>query len=289
MGYQHIDNLYKNQDVLLFKECYAMEKIHGTSAHISWRDVNFASDLNFFSGGVKHETFKKLFDAEALEAKFRKLAIPEITIYGEAYGGGCQGMREFYGEALKFIAFEVKIGDSWLDVPKAHGLVKQFDLEFVWYTRCSTDLETLDRYRDFPSQQAIRNIGVHKAGEGIVIRPLIELTRNDGKRIVAKHKGAAFSETRKVRTVNRSADQLKELAQIKDICIDWVTENRLSNIASHYPLLNGHIQLSDISKFIPLMIEDVLREGKGEIVESRALKSAIARETALMIKRRVGI
>jgi intein/homing endonuclease len=25
----HLDNLYKNQDILMFKECYALEKIHG--------------------------------------------------------------------------------------------------------------------------------------------------------------------------------------------------------------------------------------------------------------------
>ena len=29
MGYQHIDNLYKNQSILMFRECYALEKIHG--------------------------------------------------------------------------------------------------------------------------------------------------------------------------------------------------------------------------------------------------------------------
>lgn len=31
MGYLHIDNLYKPvaQDILLFKKCYALEKIHG--------------------------------------------------------------------------------------------------------------------------------------------------------------------------------------------------------------------------------------------------------------------
>ena len=34
MAYQHIDNLYKNQDILKFKECYALEKIHGTSASV---------------------------------------------------------------------------------------------------------------------------------------------------------------------------------------------------------------------------------------------------------------
>jgi len=32
MGYLNIDNLYKAQEVLMFRECYAMEKIHGTSA-----------------------------------------------------------------------------------------------------------------------------------------------------------------------------------------------------------------------------------------------------------------
>jgi hypothetical protein len=29
MGYRHIENLYKNKMILMFKECYAMEKIHG--------------------------------------------------------------------------------------------------------------------------------------------------------------------------------------------------------------------------------------------------------------------
>ena len=38
MGYLHIDNLYKNQTVLAFRRCFALEKVHGTSAHIAWRD-----------------------------------------------------------------------------------------------------------------------------------------------------------------------------------------------------------------------------------------------------------
>jgi len=29
MGYAHIENLYKNQEILMFKRCFAMEKIHG--------------------------------------------------------------------------------------------------------------------------------------------------------------------------------------------------------------------------------------------------------------------
>ena len=67
MGYLHIDNLYKNVDVLAFKEVYVLEKIHGTSAHIGWK---VEEKLNFFSGGEKHENFVKLFDEAMLRAKF---------------------------------------------------------------------------------------------------------------------------------------------------------------------------------------------------------------------------
>ena len=45
MGYMHIDNLYKNQDVLMFREAYALEKIHGTSAHVAYGP----GGLTFFS------------------------------------------------------------------------------------------------------------------------------------------------------------------------------------------------------------------------------------------------
>ena len=57
MAYRHIDNLYKNQDILLFKECYASEKIHGTSAHVRWTEEG---GLSFFSGGEQHDRFMAL-------------------------------------------------------------------------------------------------------------------------------------------------------------------------------------------------------------------------------------
>jgi len=66
MAYLDIDNLYKNQEILKFKECYAMEKIHGTSAHISYKD----GFLSFFSGGSNHETFVALFDSETVDVDF---------------------------------------------------------------------------------------------------------------------------------------------------------------------------------------------------------------------------
>ena len=58
MSYMHIDNLYKNQAILMFNECYAMEQIHGTSAHISYRD----GEVKYLAGGGSYDEFAKLFD-----------------------------------------------------------------------------------------------------------------------------------------------------------------------------------------------------------------------------------
>src|SRR5271166_2518811 len=102
MGYLHIENLYKNQDILLFKECYALEKIHGTSAHVKWIGRSVACGiaagcteppdrLIFFSGGEKHARFITLFDHEKLEQKFQELfPDQDVIVYGEAYGGSQQ-------------------------------------------------------------------------------------------------------------------------------------------------------------------------------------------------------
>jgi hypothetical protein len=61
MGFMHIDNLYKDSRIFQFEECFAEEKIHGTSAHFSLKFESGLPQLTFFSGGASHEAFKALF------------------------------------------------------------------------------------------------------------------------------------------------------------------------------------------------------------------------------------
>jgi hypothetical protein len=282
VGYRHINNLYKSQEILMFKECYVSEKIHGTSAHLSW-DVDNTKIVRFFSGGSCHQTFCNLFDVDALTQMAHSIDVPKWTIYGEAYGGKLQGMKETYGLGLKFVAFEAKVNDMWLDTHKAKKFASRFDLDFVWYTQTRTDLDLLNKYRDQPSKQAEKcGMGSDKKSEGIVIRPLLEMTKNDGGRIMAKHKALEFCETKTPRVVTE--EELRVLVQVKEIAEEWVTENRLTNILSR---TEKDLEIQDIPKMIDLMIEDVLREGEGELVKSRALVKAISRKTALMVKVRV--
>jgi len=279
MGYMHINNLYKSKEILLFRECYAMEKIHGTSAHVGWGD----GEVFYFAGGCDHLEFMKLFDGGDLRQRFTELGHDEVVVYGEAYGGKIQGMRGTYGDQLRFVAFEVKIGDSWLNVPGASVVARGLGFDFVEWVKTSTDLASLDAIRDSSSSQAIKNgMGTGKKREGVVLRPLIEVTMNGGGRIIAKYKRDDFQETKTPRSVKRA--DIEILTEAQAIADEWVTEMRLTHVLDAFP------QPWDITitgQVINAMVEDVEREAENEIIKSKAARAAIARATATMFKRRI--
>lgn len=281
MGYLHIDNLYKNQTILLFRECYALEKVHGTSAHIRWSK----GSLTFYAGGESHDKFKALFDETTLTAAFTALGQDDVIVYGEAYGGKQQGMRHTYGDNLCFIAFDVKIGDKWLVVPSMDRLVTGLGLEVVPWRKVTTDLPTLDLQRDLPSEVAARRgITEPRDREGVILRPLVEMTLNNGERVIAKHKGEKFRETSKPRPVV-DADKLAVLTAAQAISDEWVTPERLRHVLGKIELDGKVVGMSETPTVIAAMVDDVYREGRGEIVESKEAKTAIGKQTAILLKR----
>jgi hypothetical protein len=278
MGYMHIPNLYSDQGILMSKECYALEKIHGTSANISWRDGH----VIYSSGGEKHERFRELFDEEKLTAAFVAIGHPIVTVYGEAYGGKQQAQSWRYGKELRFVAFEVQVGDTWLAVPNAANVSSKLGLEFVHYKRISTDLAAVDAERDAPSEQAKRN-GVEgsQPREGVVLRPLEELVASNGHRLMAKHKRDEERETKTTRQV--SPDKFKVLQDAQAIADEWVTPTRLEHVLDKL----GPVGVEQTRDVIGAMIEDVEREGAAEIVVSQEARRAIGSATAKMFKARL--
>lgn len=285
MGYLHIDNLYKAQEILAFKTCYALEKIHGTSAHVTWK-----GGVRFFSGGESHERFVSIFDVETLHAKFaeRFTADDEITVYGESYGGKCQHMSKTYGEALRFVAFDVQIGESWLQVEQAAEIVSHLGLEFVDFAVVATDIETLNAERDKPSSQAQRNgIVDAKIREGVVLRPPFEVTLNNGKRVIAKHKREEFAERGRPK-VELDPSKREMLAGAEAIAMEWVTPMRLEHVIDKIISERSvkEIEMRDTPLVIAAMVEDVTREATGEIIDNQPARKAIGHRTVELFKKR---
>jgi len=294
----------------MFKECYALEKIHGTSAHILWDGKEFKP----FAGGESHARFIELFNFDTIGAILLNAGYANrpLTIYGEAYGGSQQGMSATYGPKLKFIVFDVCVDkDNWLSVPEADEFCKSLGLEFVPWVKISTDLKAIDAQRDAPSVQAIRNgmsmivldgadfncpsgtivepygtfgdrIANPKKREGIVLRPPIDLTKSTGVRIICKHKGDDFRETASPRVVADPA-KLQVMADAEKIANEWVTVSRLLHVFDKIPHEPGY-GMELMPKLMVAMIEDVTREAKGEIVDNEVVRKAIIKKTASMFK-----
>lgn len=185
-----------------------------------------------------------------------------------------------YGKELKFVAFDVQINDLWLNVPQAADFVNNLGLEFVHYVKIPTDLDSINRERDADSVQAVRNgMGSGKLREGIILRPLIELRKNNNERIISKHKRDEFRETQKVRIV--SSEELKVLEDAQAIADEWVTPMRLNHVLDKIPqpwdLLQAKLVISE-------MIKDVLREGSSEIIDSPGVKKAIGKKAVELFK-----
>jgi hypothetical protein len=276
MGYQHIPNLDKDPRILQFRRVYATEKIHGTSAHISWSfglvgNAEPLGVLKFFAGGCDHERFVALFDAEQLATAFKTLGQDSVTIYGEAYGGKLQGMSKTYGDKLRFIAFEVKIGESWLAVPQAAEVVAALGLEFVHYEEVSTDIETLDALRHAPSVQSVRNGVEHPmtCREGIVLRPPFEVKVNNGERVMAKFKADWARETATPRKVG---EVTTEVADADKLAAEWVTPMRITHVLDKF----GEVRLDRTPEFIKAVWEDVLRESAGEVADTKPNRRAVS-------------
>ena len=70
----------------------------------------------------------------------------------------------------------------------------------------------------------------------------------------------------------------------KAISEEWVTEMRLSHVLDKLP---KDINIESMKLIIDAMVEDVYREGKGEIVESKEVIKAISSKTAIMFKNKL--
>lgn len=155
------------------------------------------------------------------------------------------------------------------------------------YTEIPTTLEAIDAELDKPSTQAVRNgITETRIREGVVLHPPFECTLNNGKRVIAKHKREEFAErgTPNLADLDPSKRIIMESADA--VATEWVTPNRLGHVIDR--LISERDSktpdITDTKQIIDLMVEDVMREAAGEIVDAQPVRRAIGGRAAKMFK-----
>ena len=156
-------------------------------------------------------------------------------------------------------------------------------LEFVHYVKVKTTLDALNAERDAISIQGIRNDMPEMPREGIVIRPFEEMTLNNGKRLIAKHKSEKFSEVSSPRNV-MDLIKLKLIKDGQEIADEWVTHERLKHVLDGLRVKGISIEMSNTGVVVQDMIQDVLKESADEIEMSQQAKKSIGKNTAIMFK-----
>jgi len=127
-----------------------------------------------------------------LENKFKEIfrieegAPCNICLYGEGIGAGIQSGGG-YSTVQKFVLFDIKIGEWWLQRKDVENIANKLNLEIVPIIGAGT----LDDAVTLAKTGMQSTYGNFKA-EGIVARPVIELFTRGGHRIITKIKCRDF-------------------------------------------------------------------------------------------------
>jgi len=112
--------------------------------------------------------------------------LTDVVLYGEGFGPKIQ-QGEKYGDAVKFVLFDVKVGDWWLDRAGVEDVAKALDIPVVPVLGYGTLHDAVHWVKgDMGSKY-----GYFEA-EGIVARPTVPMYTRKGERIIAKIKCRDF-------------------------------------------------------------------------------------------------
>ena len=101
--------------------------------------------------------------------------------------------------------------------------------------------------------------------------------------VIAKHKGAAFEERATPQKVVDPA-RLVVLSAADAIADEWVTPMRLTHVLDK---LGNPTTVQTTPKVIEAMVEDILREAVGEIIESKEARRAIGKKASELFRAKV--
>jgi hypothetical protein len=99
---------------------------------------------------------------------------------------------------------------------------------------------------------------------------------------MCKYKSDQFNERVSVPKIV-DANVLKVLSDATEVANEWVTKSRLEHVLQKLPA--GGMELA--GKLIPAMVEDVMREGAGEIVDSKEVRKAIGKKAVDLLKEKL--
>ena len=187
-----IEGDFRNDSIAFLKnnEWMWTEKIDGTNTRVIWdgHNVSFAGHTDRAQlPNTLIAKLNELFGGNTNEENFeQKFGEKQVILYGEGYGAGIQNGGA-YRKDVSFILFDVNIDGTYLSRQNIEDIAKAFNIDVVPIIFNGTVDEAVEYVKAKPQS----TIGTAKM-EGLVGKPLVELTDRRGKRIITKVKVCDF-------------------------------------------------------------------------------------------------
>lgn len=168
---------------------WVTEKLHGGSARYCWQDGQLwvGTKTRWIADGGSVPWYIAARRTPEIERFCREN--PDLTLYGEVYGG----MTLKYGGAgwgdARFAAFDILRGNTWLDAEGVHDLCVRHGVPMV--PLIASTLFQLDDVKALAEGPSLIP-GADHVREGVVVKPLRERTHPEVGRVNLKIVGNGY-------------------------------------------------------------------------------------------------
>lgn len=172
---------------------YCTEKIDGTNMRILWNgsEVEFRGKTdNADISKYLMPFLEKTFTPDIMTNVFGDDSNKQVCLYGEGYGRGIQKGGNYMKDKTEFILFDVWIDGWWIQPDTLKKMASDLGIKYVpeWGVRTLVDAIELVR-RKFISSVS-ENLDYY--AEGIIAKPIVEMSNRKGERIITKIKYRDF-------------------------------------------------------------------------------------------------
>jgi len=166
---------------------YFTEKVDGTNIRVIWDGAKIEFRGRTDKAAIPPfllEKLETLFTTDKMQNIFDDPA----CLYGEGYGARIQKCgADYIPDGVDFVLFDVLIGDYWLRRNDLEDVADKLQMEIVPVVGIGSLYDAIEMAREgFTSKW-----GPFTA-EGLVVKPLVQLLRRDGSRIIGKIKHRDF-------------------------------------------------------------------------------------------------
>lgn len=184
-----IPGVYREPEIEYLKESQWQftEKVDGTNVRIIWDGHNVVfggrtenAQLPTPLIGALNELFMGTKNEQVFEQVFGEA---HVVLFGEGYGAKIQKAGASYADTQKFVLFDVKVGDIYLERPNVEDVAQKFGLDVVPVVATGTLAEGITLVKG-----GLKSAWGDFYAEGLVAKPVVELMTRQGHRIITKIK-----------------------------------------------------------------------------------------------------